>query len=61
MRPQSPPPAPPAQQPPVDLDTAGIDAAMGRTGTTDNGLCKFTLARNEQITDNGHVVPPTFG
>nr|WP_227999344.1 DUF1259 domain-containing protein [Nocardia australiensis] len=57
------PPAavPPAQQPAVDLDTAGIDAALGRKGTPDNGLYKFNLARGETIVDEGHVVPPTFG
>jgi hypothetical protein len=53
--------APPAQQPPIDLDTAGIDAALGRKGTADNGVYKFTVARNDAITDDGHLVPPGFG
>lgn len=53
--------APPAQQPPVDLDTAGIDAALGRKGTPDGGLYKFTLARQDTIVDDGHIVPATFG
>ena len=53
--------APPAQQPPIDLDTAGIDAALGRKGTADTGIYKFTLARRDTITDDGHVVPPGFG
>jgi hypothetical protein len=52
---------PPAQQPPIDLDTAGIDAALGRNGTADNGIYKFALARRDTITDDGHVVPPGFG
>jgi hypothetical protein len=57
------PPAtpPPAQQPPVDVDTAGIDAALGRKGTADSGLYKYTMARQDTITDGGQVVPPTFG
>lgn len=52
--------APPAQQPPVDIDTAGVDAALGRKGTADGGIYKYNLARAETITDSGHVVPPTF-
>jgi hypothetical protein len=52
---------PPAQQPPVDLDTAGIDAALGRKGTADSGLYKYTMARQDTVTDGGHVVPPTYG
>jgi len=57
----APPAAPPAQQPPVDLDTAGIDAALGRKGNPDGGLYKFNLARQDTIVDGGHLVPPTFG
>jgi hypothetical protein len=53
--------AAPAQQPPVDLDTAGIDAALGRKGSADSGLYKYTMSRQDTITDGGHVVPPTFG
>ncbi|WP_433754926.1 DUF1259 domain-containing protein [Nocardia sp. CA-135398] len=53
--------APPAQQPPVDIDTAGVDAALGRKGTADGGLYKYNLARADTISDNGHVLPPTYG
>jgi Domain of Unknown Function (DUF1259) len=53
--------APPAQQPPIDLDTVGIDTALGRKGTADNGIYKFTLARKDAITDDGHLLPPGFG
>ena len=53
--------APPAQQPPVDLNTAGIDAALGRKGNRDGGLYKFNLSRQDTIVDDGHLVPPTFG
>jgi Domain of Unknown Function (DUF1259) len=56
-----PPTASPSQQPPIDLDTAGIDKALGRKGTNDGGIDKFTIARAETITDDGHVLPPTFG
>jgi hypothetical protein len=58
------PPAarPTTQKPaPIDLDTAGIDAALGRKGTADGGIDKFTLARKETIEDSGHVLPAPFG
>jgi hypothetical protein len=53
--------APAAQQPPIDLDTAGIDNALGRKGTNDGGIYKFTIARNDVVTDVGHVIPPGTG
>ncbi|GAA3440256.1 DUF1259 domain-containing protein [Kutzneria kofuensis] len=56
-----PPAAPPGPQPPLDLDTAGIDKALGHKGTADGGIYKVTIARNDTIVDNGHVLPPTFG
>ena len=57
-----PPAAAPGPQPPVDLDTAGIDTALGRKGTADGGLCKFTLARRDTIVEDNHMLlPPTLG
>lgn len=53
--------APAATQPPVDLDTAAIDAALGRKGTADGGIYKYSLARKETITDGNDILPPTFG
>ncbi|WP_127356987.1 DUF1259 domain-containing protein [Actinacidiphila soli] len=57
------PPAgpPPATQPPVDLDTAAIDATLGRKGTADGGIYKFTIARRDTVTADGHVLPPALG
>nr|WP_285562925.1 DUF1259 domain-containing protein [Streptomyces hygroscopicus] len=57
------PPASPAAatQPPVDLDTAGIDRAIGRKGTADGGIYKFSLARKDTVTDGTHVLPPALG
>jgi biotin operon repressor len=52
----------PAVQPPVDVNTAGIDAALGRKGTADGGIYKFTVARNQTITAAGnHVLPAGLG
>lgn len=55
------PAAPPATAPNLDLDTAAIDAAMGRAGTADGGLYKYNLARADTITDNNHQLPPGTG
>ncbi|WP_246272130.1 DUF1259 domain-containing protein [Amycolatopsis acididurans] len=61
MAPAIPPAATPRdQQPPIHLDTAGIDKALGRRGTAHGGIYKFTVAEKETNTD-GHVLPPTFG
>lgn len=50
-----------APQQALDLDTSGIDTALGRKGNPDGGLDKFTIARSDTIVDDGHVLPPTFG
>ncbi|WP_206305271.1 DUF1259 domain-containing protein [Actinacidiphila soli] len=57
------PPAspPPATQPAVDLDTAAIDTALGRKGTADGGIYKFTIARRGTVTEGRHVLPPALG
>lgn len=54
-------PGPPAAQPTLDLDIAGIDTALGRTGTADGGIDKFSIARNDTIVDEGHVLPAGLG
>lgn len=48
---------PPAQQPPVEIDVAGVQQALGRKGTQDSGLLKYSIARKEQIVEDGHVLP----
>ncbi|OBI85891.1 DUF1259 domain-containing protein [Mycobacterium sp. 1245805.9] len=47
----------PAQQPPVDIDTAGIEQALGRKGTADGGLFKYSIARKDTIVEDGHALP----
>jgi hypothetical protein len=49
---------PPAQQPPVDIDTAGVEQALGRKGTPDSGLFKYSIVRKDTIVEDGHVLPP---
>jgi Domain of Unknown Function (DUF1259) len=56
-----PPAAPPAAGPPVDLDTAAIDTALGRKGTADGGIYKFTIARKDTIVADQHVLPAALG
>jgi hypothetical protein len=48
---------PPAQQPPVAIDTAGVEQALGRKGTQDGGLLKYSIPRKDTIVEDGHVLP----
>ncbi|MFC3572339.1 DUF1259 domain-containing protein [Streptomyces yaanensis] len=57
----TPPPAPPAAQRPIGLDTAGIDAAMGVKGMIDDGIYKSTFVRRETVTDGDLRLPPGLG
>jgi hypothetical protein len=49
--------APPAQQPPVDIDVAGVQQALGRKGTQDSGLLKYSVPRKDVIVEDGFVLP----
>ncbi|MDX2677401.1 DUF1259 domain-containing protein [Streptomyces soliscabiei] len=56
------PPAEPAtSSPPVDLDTAAIDAVMGVKGTADGEIYKSTYVRRETIADGPVILPPGLG
>ncbi|MBH1933764.1 DUF1259 domain-containing protein [Streptomyces sp. AV19] len=57
----TPPPPPPTGPCPIDLDTAGIDAALGVPGTTANGVHVCTFIRRETIVDEDHALPPGLG
>ncbi|MFE9097883.1 DUF1259 domain-containing protein [Streptomyces sp. NPDC007264] len=57
----TPPPSPPAPARPLDLDTAGIDAAMGVRGVVDDGVYKSIFARRETVTDGGRILPSGLG
>ena len=46
-----------AQQPPVDIDVNGVQQALGRKGTQDSGLLKYSIPRKDQIVEDGHVLP----
>lgn len=60
--------SPPAQQPPVDIDTGGIEQALGRKGSPDGGLFKHPprgdhrrgwarAPRGVDEPDDGHQFP----
>ncbi|WP_432000832.1 DUF1259 domain-containing protein [Streptomyces sioyaensis] len=57
----TPGPLPPDPPQPVDLDTDGIDAALGVKGATDDGIYKSIFVRRETVTDAGLVLPPGLG
>ncbi|WKK21842.1 DUF1259 domain-containing protein [Streptomyces olivoreticuli] len=55
------PPPRPHGPPAVDLDTEGMDAALGAKGSHYDGVYKCVFARRETIVDGGHVLPPGLG
>jgi hypothetical protein len=57
----APAPAAPAAPPPIDLDTAAIDRALGAKGTSNGGVYQFGIPRAEPVKDGGMIVPPAMG
>src|SRR5215468_798433 len=53
--------APAAAPPPLDLDTAALDTALGAKGTNNGGVYQFGIPRAEPIKDGGMGVPPAMG
>jgi uncharacterized protein DUF1259 len=53
--------AAPAAPPAIDLDTAGLDRALGAKGTNNGGIYQFSIPRAEPVKDMGMVVPPAMG
>ncbi|MEU9283763.1 DUF1259 domain-containing protein [Streptomyces sp. NPDC048275] len=47
--------------PPVDLDTAAIDAAVGVKGATDGEIYKCTYVRRETVADGPVILPLGLG
>jgi Domain of Unknown Function (DUF1259) len=46
---------------PIDLDTDGLDAAIGVKGKVNGGVYQFSVPRKEPITENGVPIPPAMG
>ncbi|MEU6323043.1 DUF1259 domain-containing protein [Streptomyces sp. NPDC047009] len=57
----TPPARPPARQRPLDLDTSGIDTALGVKGSVYDGVYRNFFARRETVTEGGMVLPPALG
>ncbi|MFI9274036.1 DUF1259 domain-containing protein [Kitasatospora sp. NPDC052896] len=57
----TPPPHPPRAHRPLDLDTAGIDAALGAKGTSGDDVYTCVFVRRETVSDEGHVLPAGLG
>jgi uncharacterized protein DUF1259 len=47
--------------PPLDLDTAAIDQALGAKGTVNSGVYAFNIPRAETIMDAGMPIPVGMG
>ena len=47
------PPAAPAQQPAIDLDTAQLDQIIGAKGNPNGGVYAFGIPRRDKITEEG--------
>src|SRR5215467_10584524 len=52
------PPAPPATQPTIDLDTAQLDQIIGVKGNPNGGVYQFGVPRREPITEGGMTLAP---
>jgi hypothetical protein len=52
------PPAAPAQQPAIDLDTAQLDQIMGAKGNANGGVYAFGIPRKDKITEAGMTLEP---
>jgi hypothetical protein len=53
--------APAAAPPPIDLDTAALDQALGAKGANNGGVYQFGIPRAEPIKDGVMAVPPAMG
>ena len=52
------PPAPPAAQPAIDLDTAQLDQIIGAKGQNNGGVYALGVPRRDPITENGMQIAP---
>ena len=52
------PPAPPVQQPAVELDTAQIDQIIGGKGQNNGGVHQIGVPRRDPVTQNGMQLMP---
>jgi hypothetical protein len=59
---KTPPASPaPAASSEIDLNTKGVEQALGYAGKVNGGILQFSIPRAEKILDNGMEVPPAMG
>jgi hypothetical protein len=52
---------PPTSPPPIEIDTAGVTAALGHGGRANGGVWQVNVPRQETIRSGGMDVPPSMG
>ena len=52
------PPAPPAAQPAIDLDTAQLDQIIGVKGAANGGVYQFNVPRRDPVSESGMSLSP---
>jgi hypothetical protein len=52
------PPAPPATQPAIDLDTAQLDQIIGAKGQPNGGVYQFAVPRRDPVNEGGMQLAP---
>jgi hypothetical protein len=52
------PPAPPAQQPAIELDTAQLDQIIGAKGQANGGVYGFAVPRRDPVKEGGMEIAP---
>lgn len=55
------PPGPAPAAAAIDLDTAAVARALGRSGRVNGGVYQVSVPRAETVRAGGHVVPPAMG
>ena len=55
------PPAPAGSPPPLELDTAAIEQALGAKGSVNSGVYGFNIPRAETIMEDGMSIPIGMG
>jgi hypothetical protein len=53
------PPAPPATQPAIDLDTAQLDQIIGAKGQPNGGVYQFAVPRRDPVSEGGMQLTPS--
>lgn len=51
----------PAAPPPLDLDIAALDQALGAKGKNNGGVLQYSIARKDPVMSGGMAVPPPMG